>query len=458
MKFLDYLKDHVVCLDGGCGTYLQQRGLQPGELPERWNVSHGEIITGMHKAYYDAGSNVVFTNTFGANALKFSDEELEAIVTAAVANAKAAREQSDTPQEKFVALDIGPLGKLLKPYGDLDFEDAVSVFAKTVRFGAAAGVDLVVVETMADSYETKAALLAVKENCDLPVLVTNAYGQSGNLMTGATPEAMVALLEGMGADVIGANCSLGPKQLRSVVERLLAVASVPVVLKPNAGLPRLVDGKSVFDVTVDEFVDEVVDMVNCGVRAVGGCCGTSPEYVARLSEKLRGIAPQPLTEKERTVISSYNHAVCFGEDESSIGACIEPADAESVRHSLVDGDVEDIIDAALDLQDEVEIMNINVDLPEVDVAAVLKEAVCEVQAVSGQPLQLETANAAALEAALRRYNGKAMVKCAAEDVEALLPIVKKYGAVVAVPAAAEEAMLAAAAKLGIKKKDILLCD
>ena len=456
MKFLEYLKDHVVCLDGGCGTYLQQRGLQPGESPEPWNVSHGEVITGMHKAYYDAGSNVVFTNTFGANGLKFSDTELEAIVIAAVANAKAAREQSETPQEKFVALDIGPLGKLLKPYGDLDFEDAVAAFAKTVRFGAAAGVDLVVVETMADSYETKAALLAVKENCDLPVLVTNAYGQSGNLMTGATPEAMVALLEGMGADLIGANCSLGPKQLRSVVERLLAVASVPVVLKPNAGLPRLEDGKTVFDVTVDEFVEEVVDMVNCGVRAVGGCCGTNPEYLSRLSAKVQGIAPQPVVEKERTVISSYNHAVCFGEDEATIGACIE--DAESVRQSLVDGDVEDIIDAALDLQDEVEIMNINVDLPEVDVVAVLKEAVCEVQAVSGQPLQLETANAAALEAALRRYNGKAMVKCNPEDVEALLPITAKYGAVVAVPAAAEEAVLAAAAKFGMKKKDILFCD
>ena len=453
MKFLEYLNDHIVCLDGGCGTYLQQRGLQPGESPEPWNVSHGEVITGMHKAYYDAGSNVVFTNTFGANGLKYGDEELEAIVTAAVANAKAARDQSKTPQEKFVALDIGPLGKLLKPYGDLDFEDAVTAFAKTVRFGAAAGVDLVVVETMADSYETKAAVLAVKENCDLPVLVTNAYGQSGNLMTGATPEAMVAMLEGLGVDLLGANCSLGPKQLRSVVERLLAVASVPVVLKPNAGLPRLEDGKTVFDVTVEEFVDEVVDMVNGGVRAVGGCCGTNPDYLAQLSQKVQGIVPKSVSDKARTVISSYNHAVCFGEDEATIGSCTE--DGESIRASLVDGDVEDIVDAALDLQDEVEIMHLNVDLPEVDVAAVLKEAVCEVQAVSGQPLQLETAHAAALEAALRRYNGKAMVKCAAEDVEKLLPIVKKYGAVVAVPAAAEAAVLAAAEKVGMQKKDFL---
>ena len=458
MKFLDYLKDHVVCLDGGCGTYLQQRGLQPGELPERWNVSHGEIITGMHKAYYDAGSNVVFTNTFGANALKFSDEELEAIVTAAVANAKAARNQSNTPQEKFVALDIGPLGKLLKPYGDLDFEDAVSIFAKTVRFGAAAGVDLVVVETMSDSYETKAAVLAVKENCDLPVLVTNAYGQSGNLMTGATPEAMVALLEGMGADLIGANCSLGPKQLRGVVEQLLAVASVPVVLKPNAGLPRLVDGKSVFDVTVEEFVDEVVDLVNCGVRAVGGCCGTSPDYVGRLAEKLQGVVPQPLTEKERTVISSYNHAVVFGADEVSIGSCVDPDDMDSVQKSLADGEVEDLVDVALDLQDEVDVLHVNVALEGVEEAAVLKAAVCEVQAVSGQPMQLETANAAALDAALRRYNGKAMVKCPTEAVEALLSAVKKYGAVLSVSADDKASVLSAAEKVGVKARDILFRD
>ena len=237
MNFKEYLKNNIVYLDGGMGTLLQKNGLQAGEHPENWNLSHPEVITKIHKDYFDAGSNVVSTNTFGANSLKFPDSKLSAIIHAAVNNAKNAREQSSSKGEKFIALDIGPTGKLLKPLGDLDFEDAVSIFAKTVKFGVAEGVDLIVIETMNVSYETKAALLAVKENCDLPVIVTNAYGEDGKLMTGATPAAMVAMLEGMGADAIGVNCSLGPKALSGIVEEYLKYASVPVLMKPNAGLP-----------------------------------------------------------------------------------------------------------------------------------------------------------------------------------------------------------------------------
>ena len=245
MNILDYMKDHFLFLDGGMGTLLQEAGLQPGELPERWNVSHPEEIIRIQKSYYDAGSNVVLSNTFGANGLKFDDEELETLVTAAVKNAREAAARSTGTQEKFVALDIGPLGKLLKPYGDYEFEDAVAMYSKTVKFGVAAGVDLVFIETMNDSYDTKAALLAVKENTDLPVFVSNAYGSDGKLMTGASPAAMVAMLEGMHADAIGANCSLGPDQLVGVVEEYLEYASVPVLLKPNAGLPRAENGKTV---------------------------------------------------------------------------------------------------------------------------------------------------------------------------------------------------------------------
>jgi len=211
MDFKTYLKQNIVYLDGGMGTLLQAQGLKPGEYPERWNLSHPEAITAIHKAYYEAGSNVVSTNTFGANLLKFPEEELEEIVAAAFQNVKAAREQSAGVQEKFIALDIGPTGKLLKPLGDLDFEDAVAIFAKTVQLGVKYGAELILIETMNDSYETKAALLAAKENSTLPVLVSNAYGEDGKLMTGATPAAMVAMLEGMGADALGANCSLGPK-------------------------------------------------------------------------------------------------------------------------------------------------------------------------------------------------------------------------------------------------------
>ena len=238
MSVLDHLKDELLFLDGGMGTLLQERGLQPGELPERWNLSHPDIVTDIHKAYYDAGSNVVSTNTFGANILKFDREELEQIITAAVINVKMAQTLSSGTQQKYVALDIGPIGKLLKPYGDYDFEDAVSVYAETVKIGVKCGVDLIFIETMNDSYDTKAAVLAAKENSSLPVFVSNAYSEDGKLMTGATPSAMTAMLEGLGVDAIGANCSLGPAQLRGVVDEYLRVASVPVLLKPNAGLPR----------------------------------------------------------------------------------------------------------------------------------------------------------------------------------------------------------------------------
>ena len=229
MNILEYLKENIVILDGGMGTLLQKKGLKPGEYPERWNISHPQVVQDIHRAYYDAGSNIVSTTTFGANCLKFDECELEEIIKAAVANVKAAKEASSSPKEKFVALDIGPSGKLLKPYGDFDFEDAVELFAKTVRLGVKYGADLIFIETMNDSYETKAALLAAKENSSLPVFVSNAYGEDGKLMTGASPAAMVAMLEGMGADAVGMNCSLGPKQLRGILDEYLKCASVSVL-------------------------------------------------------------------------------------------------------------------------------------------------------------------------------------------------------------------------------------
>ena len=271
MKILDYLKQNILYLDGGMGTLLQAEGLMAGEHPERWNITHPEIIQRIHRSYYDAGSNVVSTNTFGANMLKFSHDELDAIICAAVENAKAARTTTKNKSEKFIALDIGPSGKLLKPYGDLDFEDAVALFAETVKLGVKYGVDLIYIETMNDSYETKAALLAAKENSDLPVFVSNAYGSDSRLMTGASPAAMVAMLEGMGADAIGVNCSLGPREVAPVVEEILRYSSLPVILKPNAGLPEVKDGKTVYNVSPDEFADEVKKLVQKGVRICGGC-------------------------------------------------------------------------------------------------------------------------------------------------------------------------------------------
>ncbi len=473
MNFKEFLKDNIVYLDGGMGTLLQAQGLKPGEHPERWNLLHPEIITEIHKAYFDAGSNVVCTNTFGANCLKFSDDELEEIIKAAAINAKAARDSSSSSKEKFIALDIGPSGRLLKPLGDLDFEDAVSVFAKTVRLGAKCGVDLVIIETMNDSYETKAALLAVKENCDLPVIVSNAYGEDGKLMTGATPAAMVALLEGMGADALGANCSLGPKQLRGVAEELLEKASVPVIFKPNAGLPKSVNGETVFDITVDEFSCEVATLVKKGVRVVGGCCGTTPQYIKSLCNKTEGVAPVPVKQKGITVISSYTHAVEFGNAPILIGERINPTGKKRFKQALLENDIDYILAEGVNQQEKgVQVLDVNVGLPDIDEVKMLKTAVCELQAVIDLPLQIDTSDIAAMETALRRYNGKAMINSVngkKDNMAAVFPLVKKYGGLVValtldengIPASAEdrvkiaENILKVAKEYGIDKKDII---
>ena len=261
MDFRTFLKNNIVVLDGGMGTPLQEHGLAAGELPEKWNVSHSEIITGIHKEYFDSGANVVLANTFGANTFKFSDEELDIIVKSALNNANAARQLSTFPGEKFVALDIGPTGKLLKPLGTLDFEEAVSVFKKTARLGVKYGADLIFVETMGDTYEAKAALLAVKEICDLPVIVSCAFGSDRKLLTGADPSAVATLLEGMGADAIGANCSLGPDELVPVLEEFLSVSSIPVLIKANAGLPKLENGRSVYKISADDFCSAAEKML-----------------------------------------------------------------------------------------------------------------------------------------------------------------------------------------------------
>ena len=434
---------------------------------------HVLVLIDIHKAYFDAGSNVVCTNTFGANCLKFADDELEQIIKAAVVNAKKAREQSVQKGEKFIALDIGPSGKPLKPLGDLDFEDAVNVFSKTVKFGVKYGVDLIIIETMNDSYEAKAALLAAKENSNLPVIVSNAYGEDGKLMTGAAPAAMVAMLEGTGADAIGANCSLGPRQLRGVAEELLQKASVSVILKPNAGLPKSINGKAVFDVTVDEFSDEVATLVKKGVRVVGGCCGTIPEYIASLYSKTSELAPVPIADKKITVVSSYAHAIEFGESPILIGERINPTGKKCFKQALFENDIDYILSEGVKQQEKgVHILDVNVGLPDVDEVHMLKNTVCELQAIIDLPLQIDSSNIAAMEEALRRHNGKAMINSVngkRESMEAVFPLVKKYGGLVValildesgIPDTAQgrvkiaENILKVANKYGIDKKDII---
>lgn len=455
------------------GTLLQKSGLQPGELPERWNISHPEVIKEIHKSYYDSGSNIVNTNTFGANSLKFGTDELSEIIYHAVKNADEARKASSGKQEKFIALDVGPTGKLLKPLGDLDFEDAVKAFAEVISLGVKYGVDLITIETMNDSYETKAAVLAAKENSDLPIIVTNAYGENGRLMTGADPAVMAAMLEGMGVDAIGANCSLGPKQLMGVMDELLKYCSVPVAFKPNAGLPKS-DGKvTYYDVDAEEFAQDIKLAVANGVRIVGGCCGTTPEYIKKVCELTRDMRPKEIEKKTYSVCTSYNKAVFFGEKPILIGERINPTGKKRFKQALLENDIGYILQEAVNQQAKgVHVLDVNVGLPGIDEAQMLTNSVCELQCVTDLPLQIDSSDPVAMESALRRYNGKAMINSVngkEENLNAIFPLVKKYGGFVValtldekgIPSTVDGRMkiarkiLLTAALYGINKKDII---
>ena len=473
MELKAFLQENTVYLDGGMGTLLQAEGLCPGELPEEWNLTHPDTIKRIHKSYFDAGSNLVNTNTFGANALKFEQEALEEIIKGALTCAKAARDECECSHPRWIALDVGPLGRMLAPFGDLPFEEAVGIFSKTISLGAKYGADAIFIETMNDSYETKAALLAAKESCSLPVFVSCAYSEDGKLMTGAEPAAMVAMLEGMGADAIGVNCSLGPKALAGVVEEYLKYSSLPVIMKPNAGLPKSVDGRTVYDVSPQEFSEQVAKLVAKGVRAVGGCCGTTPEYIKALVCATEGISPAPLKEKDYSCVSSYSHAVFFGGAPVLIGERINPTGKKRFKEALRQNDINYILREGISEQTAgAHVLDVNVGLPEIDEPRMLRSAVSELQAIIDLPLQIDTSDAQAMEAALRIYNGKAMINSVngkAESLDTVLPIAKKYGGLIValtldengIPETAEgrleiaKKILERATELGINKKDII---
>ena len=473
MKITEYIREHILYLDGGMGTLLQERGLRPGELHERWSLTHPDEIRAIHRAYCEAGSQVISTNTFGANIFKFSREELGQIIGASVRLAREAIAACGDGVPRYVALDIGPTGRMLRPYGDLDFEEAVAAFAETVKCGVRQGVDLILIETMNDSYETKAALLAAKENSSLPVFVSNAYGEDGKLMTGADPAAMVALLEGMGADAIGVNCSLGPRALRPVVEEYLRHASVPVLCQPNAGLPRMEEGRTVYDVSPADFAEEMAALAKLGVRIIGGCCGTTPAHISAAKKSSASIYPPKIKEKNETVISSYTHAVRFGEGALLIGERINPTGKRRLKEALRAGDYDYLLrEGFAEEACGVHALDVNVGLPEIDEPSVLTEAVTRLQAVIDLPLQIDTADPVAMEAALRRYNGKPLINSVSgkrESMEKIFPLVKKYGGVLialtldedGIPETAEgrlavaERILATAAEYGIEKKNIV---
>ena len=472
MKFIERLGKEWLFFDGGMGSILQERGLAAGELPETWNITRPEEIQSIHRAYLDAGSDIINTNTFGANALKFPDN-LREIVEAAVSNAKETRRQSGR-EDAYIALDLGPTGRLLQPMGDLPFEQAVELFGEVVRIGAAAGVDLVLIETMSDSYELKAAVLAAKENCVLPVLATVIFDENGKMLTGGTVDSVAAMLEGLRVDALGVNCGLGPKQMLPIVKRLTEVSSLPVIVNPNAGLPRSENGKTVYDIDADEFAALMGEIADLGVQVLGGCCGTTPAHIRKMIETCKGHYFVPVEPKHRTVVSSFSQAVEIGQKPVIIGERINPTGKSKFKAALRENNIEYILSEGLAQEDNgAHILDVNVGMPEIDEPAMMERVVTRLQGVTALPLQIDTSDTAAMERGMRLYNGKPMINSVSgkrEIMEAVFPLVKKYGGVVVgltldengIPDSAEGRVQIAkkiydtAVQYGIGKEDIVI--
>lgn len=507
MEIKEKLREGYTYFDGGCGTILQAAGLKPGELPETWNIIRAEVIRRMHYDYLLAGVHILKTNTFGANVMKFPQTSgscsLENIVTEAIRNARTAiaaaeahadiegfaplpdgreeeaaaqagaRDFSAVASSHYVALDVGPLGKLLKPLGDLAFDDAFEIFSATVRAGQKAGADLILIETMNDIYEAKAAILAAKES-GLPVFLTTAYDESHKLLTGADPKTVVAVAEGLGVDAVGVNCSLGPEEMMGIVDELAEYASVPVIVNPNAGLPRTENGRTVYDVTPALFAESMVKIAGKGARVLGGCCGTTPGHIGAMIRSVRDTQPRPLTEKEHMIITSYTHSVEFGKKPILIGERINPTGKKKFKEALRAHDMDYILQQGLRQQEQgADVLDVNVGLPEIDEVKMMGEVVAELQAVTDLPLQIDTTDPEAMETALRHYNGKPMINSVngkEEIMREIFPLAKKYGGLVValtideggIPTTARgrleiaERIYARAAEYGIKKKDIII--
>ena len=444
----------MLFFDGGMGSLLQERGLKQGELPEN----------------LEAGADIVLANTFGANRFKY--ENPDEIIAAGIANAKTAIRESG--KNAYVALDMGPTGKLLKPMGTLDFEEAVSVYAEVVKAGEKAGADLILIETMSDTYELKAAVLAAKENSSLPVMATVVFDEGHKLLTGASPENVVALLEGLRVDALGINCGLGPKQMKPIFERLARFASIPLIIMPNAGLPRVENGKTVYDVDPAEFAEDMAEIIAMGAWFAGGCCGTTPAHIRALTEKCKDFVPKALTKKDDTIVTSYSKAVLLGGKPAIIGERINPTGKSKFKQALRDNNMEYILEEGVKQADAgADILDVNVGLPEIDEVAMMKQTVYELQGILPLPLQIDTTNAEAMEAAMRIYNGKPMINSVngkEEVMREIFPLVQKYGGVVVgltldeagIPTTAEgrlaiaEKIYRTAESYGIERKNIVI--
>ena len=474
---LERLGKELLYFDGGLGTLLQSKGLKPGELPEVWNIEHADEVVDIHRQYFEAGSDIVLANTFGANALKFHDAsyDLKEIVNAAIENVKkGACLGAGAGRRTYTALDVGPTGKLLKPMGDLEFEEAYEAFREVMKYGEEAGADLIHIETMSDTYEVKAAVLAAKENTELPVFATMIFDEKGKLLTGGDVPSVVALLEGLRVDALGINCGMGPEQMLPILEEILAYTSLPVIVKPNAGLPKQRDGQVYYDVNPEQFARTMEKIVHMGACVIGGCCGTTPGHICAMIDRTKGLSVVPPSRKDLTIVSSYGKAVVLGEKPVIIGERINPTGKKKFKQALKDHDLDYILKEGIMQQDKgAHILDVNVGLPDIDEAAMMQEVVTQLQSVTSLPLQIDTVDAKAMEAAMRIYNGKPMVNSVngkKESMDEVFPLIRKYGGVVigltideeGIPQTAEGRVKVAgkiieeAGKYGIDKKDIVI--
>lgn len=469
----DLLGKKTLFFDGGMGTQLQANGLSVGAIPEELNIDNPELIVMIHENYLKAGADFITTNTFGANAHKMSRAKYPntEMIKAAVKNADTARKNLGREKDSYIALDIGPIGELLAPIGTLSFDDAYELFKEQIVC-VKDDIDLVIFETFGDLYELKAGVLAAKENCDKPVFVSVSFDKSGRTLTGTNPETYINVMEGLKVDAIGVNCSLGPKELEPVIRTLLEKSHLPVLIQPNAGLPTLRDGKTVFELTPESFIDALSNVMNEGIAVIGGCCGTTPDFIKQEKTNF------PIVVKERnvplrTAVSSSTMTVYLDEDVKVCGERLNPTGKKKLQAALREENYDMLISEAIAQEDAgAKVLDVNVGLPGIDEAAVMRKIIPMLQEVVSIPLQIDSSNPAAIEAACRIYNGKPLINSVnGKDavMEAVFPVANKYGGVVIglalseeVPKLCEERVAIAekiigkAKEYGIPEKDLVI--
>ena len=465
---MEIKKDKFILFDGAMGTMLQKYGLEAGELPEKLNLTNPEIIKRIHLEYVNAGAEVITTNTFGANSRKFNQD------IKAVDVIKSGVQLAKESGAKYVALDVGPTGALLQPLGLLSFEDAYDIFKEQIIAGSKSGADIILIETMSDLYEVKAAVLAAKENCNLPIICTMTFAEDGRTFLGTDPKTAVITLCGLGVDAVGINCSLGPELIIPFIDEMMEYSTVPVIVQANAGLPKIENGFTTYDIIPEQYTNSIEKMIDKGVTIIGGCCGTTPEYIAKIKELLERKTPQKREIKKVTAITSPQKTVILEDNIAIIGERINPTGKKLLKEALKNKNYEYVMNEAITQQENgADILDVNAGLPEIDEKETMVKLVKDLQGIISLPLQIDSADASVIEAAVRVYNGKPIINSVngkEESLQKILPIAKKYGAAVVgltlddtgIPDKAEdrfkiaEKILNRALALGIPKEDILI--